>query len=150
MKRNLFYSMIVGMIICLFIACNNDDFIDDGMDINGYEPSFNDTLAVPTESVYLGDSIQLMKSFDLNQYPVGKLTVSTTENGYITVLGGYKQYSAVYVYAKLEEELPKLTNEEIKALLNKYYLIESHLDGKEIVVTIKKIQILLMEMIFIN
>lgn len=140
MKKTFIYSLILSTVLSLSTSCSDDDSVDKNTNTGGNdtELSFKDTLTIPSDAAYLGDSIQRMTKFALNKHSVGKVTVSTTENGHIAVLGGYKDYSAVYIYAKTDDNKMNLTNEKIKVLFEKYYLVNSQIDGSEINVVVKE------------
>ncbi|MDU1906566.1 MAG: hypothetical protein E6772_17500 [Dysgonomonas sp.] len=107
---------------------NNEDIVEG--------PSSSDVLTVPMDASFLGDSIRYTKTFALSEYKVKKVSVSTTQNGYIAVLGGYKDQSAIYIYAKADDDEKGLNDEQIKNILEKYYNIDSYMNDTEIVANV--------------
>ena len=147
MKKIMYYAFISTMLLSSLVmaGCDDDDDKvkgDDDKNDNKNEnviegPSSDDKSVIPTDASFLGDSIQTMKTFSLSTYPIQEVEVSTTQNGHISVLGGYKEQSAVYVYAKAEDD-KNLSNEQIKNILEKYYSVESYADNTKILVAIKE------------
>jgi len=128
-----------------FVSCSDSDdnnFTNPDLNVEEAEgPSTTDILAIPTSIEFLGDSIQQNNLFSLSTNPIKKVTASTTQSGHIAIMGGYKENSAIYIYAKTDDEGKKLTNDEITSVLKKYYTIESTVNGSEIkaIVTEKNI-----------
>ena len=112
-------------------GCSDEDPIENIVE----GPSSNDVLTVPTDAAYLGDSIRHTKTYSLANEGITKVTVSTTQNGHISVLGGYKDVSAVYVYAKVDDDR-HLSDEQIASILEKYYDIESYVYNTEMIASV--------------
>lgn len=149
MKKVIYYVIVLSAVILSMgiTGCEGDDVIKKDNDDKGEDreeniiegPSSDDVLSVPTDALFLGDSIQFMKSYPLSEYKVEKVAVSTTQNGHISVLGGYKGQSAVYVYAKVDDDDRKdLSDEQVKELLEKYYTVESYINHTEIVAKVNE------------
>lgn len=144
-KHSVIISAFIISLIFSFVSCSNSDDKDiAGPHLNieeGLGPSSADVLAIPTSLEFLGDSIQQNMLYSLSVNPIKKVTVSAAQSGHIAILGGYKENSAVYIYAKTDDDGIKLTNNEIASLLNKYYNIEYGVSGSEIkaIVTEKNI-----------
>lgn len=145
MKKIMYYVFILHITILypiMLAGCDSDDISADNNGNNNEEivegPSSDDVLAVPVGVSFWGDSIRFMESFSLSEHKIRKVTVSTTLNGYISVLGGYKEQSAVYIYAKVEDDdkNENLSDEQIKNILEKYYIVESYVSDTEIVAKI--------------
>lgn len=151
MKKVLYYIAISGFIMCSAMMTGCDDDKDDILENTNPEevedikdpediiegPSSNDDLIIPTEASILGDSIRQIKTFSLAEHRIAKVKVHTTQNGHISVLGGYKDKSAVYVYAKTDDDnRANLNDEQINRILEKYYTVESYANESEIVVNV--------------
>lgn len=124
----IFVGLILGSVLIVNISCSddNDNTIDlpeeEITDVEAGEgPSSLDQSIVPTSMAFFGDSIQQKQWFPLTENPIKKVTVSTTQNGHISVLGGYKEQAAVYIYAKADDNGTKLGEKEVAAILEKYY-----------------------------
>lgn len=140
---SILIALIIGAISFATSCSDSDDNGNKEPNVNvgeGGGPSSSDVLTIPSGSDFMGDSIQQVRTFSLSANPVKKVIASTTQSGHIAVMGGYKDNSAVYVYAKVDDD-SKLTDDEITALLNKYYDIVSEVSGTEIkaIVTEKSI-----------
>lgn len=137
---NLAASLITGLLLLITPACSSDR--DDTIDYNIVDvqegPSKNDVLNIPTDAAYLGDSIRYMRTYALSTHPIKKVSASTTQNGHIAVFGGYKEQTAIYIYAKADNESIDLTDEQIKTILEKYYNIESYANDVEIVAKVSE------------
>ncbi|GEM_PF-2803195 len=133
-------AFMIGVLLSFATSCSDDDenpfngdVVNPGSDVSeGEGPSSSDVLSIPTGTAFLGDSIQKTLRYSLAQNPIKKVTASTSQNGHIAVLGGYKNESAVYVYAKTDDDGAKLSKEEITALLDKYYDVAVSVNGTEI------------------
>jgi hypothetical protein len=137
---NLAASLITGLLLLITPACSSDE--DDIIDNNIVDvvegPSKNDVLSIPTDAAYLGDSIRYMRTYALSTHPIKKVSASTTQNGHIAVFGGYKEQTAIYIYAKADNESIDLSDERAKAILEKYYNIESYANDTEIVANVSE------------
>ena len=137
---NLAASLITGLLLLITPACSSDE--DDIIDNNIVDvvegPSKNDVLSIPTDAAYLGDSIRYMRTYALSTHPIKKVSASTTQNGHIAVFGGYKERTAIYIYAKADNESIDLSDEQAKAILEKYYNIESYANDTEIVANVSE------------
>lgn len=148
MKKIMYYVLVASSVFLYSMSttgCSSDDDITKEIDNNKDKtivegPSSDDVLTVPTDVSYLGDSIRTMRSFSLVEHEVKKVVVSTTQNGHISVLGGYKDKAVVYVYAKVDDDDKKgdLNDEQIKNILEKYYTIESYVNDTEIVAKVNE------------
>lgn len=137
---NLAASLITGLLLLITPACSSDR--DDIIDYNIVDvqegPSKNDVLNIPTDATYLGDSIRYTRTYALSTHPIKKVYASTTQNGHIAVFGGYKEQTAIYIYAKADNESIDLTDQQIKTILEKYYNIESYANDVEIVAKVSE------------
>ncbi|MDH6304930.1 hypothetical protein M2459_001667 [Parabacteroides sp. PF5-5] len=143
MKKVMYYTFSLSVILFSTFATgcsgNDDDILEEGSGETVVEgPSIDDVLTLPSEPSFLGDSIQFTKTFSLAEYSIKEVKVSTTQNGHISVLGGYKGQSGVYIYAKIDDNRGKVSDEQIKNILDKYYIVESYASGTEIVATVKE------------
>ncbi|MDH6311128.1 hypothetical protein M2451_004003 [Dysgonomonas sp. PFB1-18] len=142
MKKVMYYMAVSAIILFsgTLAGCSDDNevsFVPDDVEDVIEGPSSSDVLVLPTGAAFLGDSIQQIKTFSLSDNKIKLVTVSTTQNGHISVLGGYKDQSAVYIYAKPDDDDNyRLSDEQIKNILEKYYVVESYVNDTEIVANI--------------
>lgn len=136
MKTKIISGLALFCLLTVFSSCSDSD--DNGTpsisgDVNegGKGPSIDDKLEIPASEAFLGDSIQSMLRYSLQTNPVSIVNASTTQNGHIEVLGGYKSEAAVYIYAKADDE-SSLSKEQINNILDKYYDVKSEVTDKTI------------------
>lgn len=137
MKTRIISGLALFCLLSIFTACsdsddNNTPLLPEGeISEEGKGPSVEDQLAIPTSEAFLGDSIQSMLRYSLQTNPVSIVNASTTQNGHIEVLGGYKSEAAVYIYAKANDK-SSLSKEQVQNILDKYYDVKSEVNGKTI------------------
>ncbi len=138
MKIKIISGFALFCLLSVFAACSdNDDNSSpsipggDSISEEGKGPTADDKLAIPTSETFLGDSIQSMLRYSLQTNPISIVNASTTQNGHIEVLGGYKSEAAVYIYAKTDDK-SSLSKEQIQIVLDKYYDVKSVVNGKTI------------------
>lgn len=136
MKTKIITGLALFCLLTVFPSCsdsddNNTPSIPGDINEEGKGPSADDKLIIPTSEAFLGDSIQSMLRYSLQTNPVSIVNASTTQNGHIEVLGGYKSEAAVYIYAKADDKL-SLSKEQINNILDKYYDVKSEVNGKTI------------------
>lgn len=132
-------SAFVALISLAAIGCSEKG--DPSPDINPpiiEGPSADDTLDIPDDIGVLGDSIMYTRAFPLSEYTIKAVSVNTTQNGHIAVLGGYRNQSAVHVFAKIEDDRKDLGDMRIKSILDKYYDVEYEVSGEKIVVGVRE------------
>lgn len=143
MKKVMCYMIVftLALLVMSLSGCSSDDDIvkqEEEVEEVVEGPSAEDSLTVPEDTSFLGDSIMYMKTYSLSEYAIKEVSVSTTQNGHITVMGGYKDQSTVYVYAKVDDDKDDLDEEQVKRILEKYYTVDSYVSNAEIVADIKK------------
>lgn len=145
MKKVMYYMAVFSLVLFVMplSGCSSDDEIVKPDEEEVVEdvvegPSAEDALTAPEDISFLGDSIMYMRSYSLSEYAIKEVAVSTTQNGHITVMGGYKDQSAVYVYAKVDDDKDDLGEEQVKSILEKYYLVDSYVNSDAIVTDIKE------------
>lgn len=143
MKKVMYYMIvfILALLVMSLSGCSSDDDIvkqEEEVEEVVEGPSAEDSLTVPEDTSFLGDSIMYMKTYSLSEYAIKEVSVSTTQNGHITVMGGYKDQSTVYVYAKVDDDKDDLDEEQVKRILEKYYTVDSYVSNAEIIADIKE------------
>lgn len=134
MKIRIISGLALFCLLTAFSACsdsddNNSPSIPEGnINEGGKGPSSDDKLIIPTGEAFVGDSIQSMLRYSLQTNPIGIVKASTTQNGHIEVLGGYKSDAAVYIYAKADDK-SSVSKEQITAILDKYYDVKTEVNG---------------------
>lgn len=137
MKTRIISGLALLGLLSVFTACSDSDdnstpLLPGGnISEEGKGPSAEDQLVLPTSEAFLGDSIQSMLRYSLQTNPVSIVNASTTQNGHIAVMGGYKSEAAVYIYAKADDK-SSLSKEEVQKILDKYYDVKSEVNGKTI------------------
>ncbi len=136
MKTRIISGLALFCLLTVFSSCsdsddNNTPSIPGDISEEGKGPSADDRLDIPVSEAFLGDSIQSMLRYSLQTNPVSIVNASTTQNGHIEVLGGYKSEAAVYIYAKADDK-SSLSKEQINTILDKYYDVKSEVNGKTI------------------
>ncbi len=136
MKTRIISGLALFCLLTVFSSCsdsddNNTPSIPGDISEEGKGPSADDRLDIPVSDAFLGDSIQSMLRYSLQTNPVSIVNASTTQNGHIEVLGGYKSEAAVYIYAKADDK-SSLSKEQINTILDKYYDVKSEVNGKTI------------------
>lgn len=117
MKTRIISGLALFCLLTVFYSCsdsddNNTPSIPGDISEEGKGPSADDRLDIPVSEAFLGDSIQSMLRYSLQTNPVSIVNASTTQNGHIEVLGGYKSEAAVYIYAKADDK-SSLSKEQI-------------------------------------
>ncbi len=136
MKTRIISGLALFCLLTVFSSCsdsddNNTPSIPGDISEEGKGPSADDRLDIPVSEFFLGDSIQSMLRYSLQTNPVSIVNASTTQNGHIEVLGGYKSEAALYIYAKADDK-SSLSKEQINTILDKYYDVKSEVNGKTI------------------
>ena len=137
MKTRIISGLALFCLLTVFSSCsdsddnNNTPPIPGDISEEGKGPSADDRLDIPVSEAFLGDSIQSMLRYSLQTNPVSIVNASTTQNGHIEVLGGYKSEAAVYIYAKADDK-SSLSKEQINTILDKYYDVKSEVNVKTI------------------